>query len=335
MIAQLTAACDLLEARALIERSGLAFDDRYDELVGCYDAGRLCAAGARDGKVLKMLAVDAAYQSGPVLGELATALVSRAIGAGHDSVLVFTRPQNAPSFEALNFRLLAQQGLAALLEFGPGIERWLHSHAALRRRGINGAVVMNANPFTLGHRELALRAAGEVDHLYVFVVREDRSAFPFDARMRLVREGLADVANALVLDTGDYLVSAATFPSYFLKRDDPVARIQMELDVTLFATCIAPWFAIRRRFVGTEPGCALTNAYNETMKRLLPGLGIELTECERKTRGAQAISASRVRALLARGDVEALEALVPPSTLRYLRSDDARATLERLRDAGA
>ena len=196
---------------------------------------------------------------------------------------------------------------------------------------MNGAVVMNCNPFTLGHRHLVETAARQVDNLYLFVVREERSHFPFAVRFRLVKEGVRDIRNVILLDTSDYVVSSATFPSYFLKRDDPISRIQMELDLTLFAHRIAPFFRISQRFIGTEPCCSMTHSYNETMKRLLPHYGIGVVEVARKESADGVISASRVRDFLKSDDFASLEGHVPGTTLAYLRSVEAGPILEKLR----
>jgi [citrate (pro-3S)-lyase] ligase len=318
------------QARALIEAEGLVFEEGFDDLVGAYEAGALVGVGARHGGVLKMIAVAPAHQGGAVLGQLVTELVRLGTAAGRDAFFVFTRPEHAPSFEALGFALLASQRRAALLELGDGLRRWLAAHAPLVREGANGAVVVNCNPFTRGHRHLVEEAARRCDTLYVLVVREDRSAFPFAARRRLVAEGTADLPNVRVLDTSHYAVSASTFPSYFLKRTDDVGAIQMELDLRLFGRHVAPFFHVRRRFFGTEPSCATTRAYNETARRVLPGLGVEPVEIERLGAGGEAISASRVREALRKGALAGIEALVPATTLRYLRSPEASAIRARL-----
>ncbi len=80
-----------------------------------------------------------------------------------------------------------------------------------------GAVVMNANPFTLGHRYLVEKAAKENDFVYVFVVSANTSLFSADERLQLVREGLSDLDNVVVVAGGDYMVSYATFPAYFCR----------------------------------------------------------------------------------------------------------------------
>ena len=113
--------------------------------------------------------------------------------------------------------------------------------------------MVNCNPFTLGHRYLIEAAAAEVDTLYVFVVQEDRSVFPFAVRERLVREGTADLENVVVLASSWYAVSQVTFPAYFLKADESAAELQMEVDLVLFGKYLAPFFHVGRRFIGVEP----------------------------------------------------------------------------------
>ncbi len=334
MVTQLLSSGDRALAKAFIEAQGLTFEPGFDDLAGAFEDGVLVACGARAGDVLKMIAIDPARQSGSLLGEVAGELVRLGFAAGHDGMFVFTHPGNATSFEALGFELLASHAKVALLEFGGRFAAWLASTRSLVRpiaeSGGAGAVVVNCNPFTLGHRFLVEEAARRVGTLYVFVAREDRSAFPFEARLRLVREGTRDLANVVVLDTSRYAVSAVTFPAYFLGRADPVAEIQMELDATLFGARIAPAFGITRRFFGTEPYCATTRAYNAAMRRVLPGLGVEPVELARKTAGQAAISASAVRAALSTGDEAALPALVPPTTLAYLLSAEGVAVRARL-----
>ena len=63
---------------------------------------------------------------------------------------------------------------------------------------------MNCNPFTLGHRYLIEQASEKVDHLYVFVVEEDKSFFPFSDRIGLVKKGTADLKNITVKPSGKY-----------------------------------------------------------------------------------------------------------------------------------
>ncbi len=326
----LLTTAERLDARRLIESQGLTFEDGSDELVGIYDTGRLVAVAARAGYVLKMFAVDDSCQGGEALGALVTTLTSLGRAAGHDALLVFTRPEHAGSFQHCGFRLLVATGAVALLEWGGGLERYLDAHRHLRRDGANGAVVINGNPFTRGHQYLVETAAAQVDTLYLFMVREDRSVFPFATRYRLAEQATRHVPNLVLLDTSRYAVSAATFPSYFLRQNDERARLQMEVDVRLFATHLAPAFGITKRFVGHEPYCDTTAAYNGTMATVLPQHAIALVEVERTARGGRFISATDVRAALAAGDLAALEALVPPSTFAFLQSPEGVAVAAAL-----
>ena len=239
------------EARRLVEAQGLSYE-ACDDVVGIYEQGRLVATAGRAGEVLKLFAIDEAHQGGQTLGRLLDALTALARADGREVLLVFTRPGQASSFAAYNFRLLASGSEAALLEHGGGLEAYLARHAGLRRPGANGAVVVNGNPFTLGHLHLVETAASRVSTLYLFVVREDRSVFPFEARLAMAKAATSHLPNVVVLDTSRYAVSAATFPSYFLRRTDRAARAQMEVDATLFAAHVAPAFSIERRLVGEE-----------------------------------------------------------------------------------
>ena len=53
------------------------------------------------------------------------------------------------------------------------------------------AIVMNANPFTLGHQYLVEKAAAENDLVHLFMVSEDASLFPYAVRKKLIQEGTA------------------------------------------------------------------------------------------------------------------------------------------------
>lgn len=329
-VVRLATGGEMADARRLLAWQGLAFEDGCDDLVGMYEGGRLVATAARAGPVLKMFAIDPAHQGGEVLGALATELTRLGRAAGEESFFVFTRPEHAVSFEALRFRLLATHEKAALLEYGGGLAAYLARHAPLARPGRNGATVVNGNPFTLGHQHLVETASRQVDTLYLFVVREDRSVFPFAARYRLAQEATRHLPNVVLLDTGRYAVSAATFPTYFLKRLDEAAAAQMQLDVRVFAAHLAPPFGIRTRFVGEEPFDATTAAYNRAMREVLPQYGVALVAIARRAGPDGPISATRVRAALARRDFDAIGRMVPEPTLAYLRSAEGLAVAERL-----
>ena len=169
--------------------------------------------------------------------------------------------------------------------------------------------------------------------LHIFVVEEDRSAFPFTDRLELVKQGTADLANVRVHAGGSYIISEATFPRYFLKATDDAAVMQTELDAEVFARGIAPALNITKRFVGTEPNCGLTDQYNRSMQKVMPKYGIELVEIPRVESGDAAISASRVRAVLLESeDLDQLAPLLPDTTLAYLKSQQGSDVIRKLRE---
>lgn len=182
-----------------------------------------------------------------------------------------------------------------------------------------GAIVMNCNPFTKGHRYLVEHALKQVDLLYVFVVEEDKSVFKFQDRFRMVQEGLKDLENIVVLPSGKYIISKETFSQYFTK--DQVREVQsMDYDVRIFGEVVAPFLNITCRFVGQEPFDRVTNTYNETMKRILPEYGIDLVEIERvSNENGQIISATMVRKLLEENRWDELRNFLPESTIGILR----------------
>ena len=200
-------------------------------------------------------------------------------------------------------------------EFTEYIKRISH----LKKAGTNGCIVMNSNPFTLGHLFLIEQAAKKVENLYVFVVEENKSFFPFEDRLWLVKEGTKELPNVKVLPSGKFIISAITFPGYFLKDGNNKIDVDVTSDVLIFAKYIAPALGISIRFVGEEPFDYVTRKYNEEMKSIFPKYNIHLDEIPRKEiAGDIVISASCVRELLEKRDFEAIKELVPHTTYEYL-----------------
>ena len=187
-----------------------------------------------------------------------------------------------------------------------------------------GVVVMNCNPFTLGHRYLIEQAAKQVERLYVMVVREDCSLFAYTERKAMVEQGVADIENVNVIDGSDYAISRATFPTYFLKRLDDAADTQMLLDLDLFRRHISPALGATVRFVGTEPTDKLTRRYNQLMHDALK----DVRETARLEKDGNAVSASRVRKAMEEGDMNTIRQLVPPTTLPYIIAHLATQALQ-------
>lgn len=319
----------------LLAKCGLTFNGAGEYTVGIYEGDKLVATGALANAIAQMIAVDPDYQGENLAAKVVTNLLNYAFQERISPVYLFTSPNKGDMFTSLGFREVATaQPYASLLEFGgPGIAEYcarLRETTTLAGDGDTAALVMNCNPFTLGHRCLVETAAARSGGVCLFVVEEDRSEFPFADRIGLVREGTADIPNVTVVPGGRYIISSMTFPSYFTK-DSLVAKAHASLDAAIFVRHIAPALGIARRYVGTEPFSPVTNIYNESLLEILPPGGVEVVEIPRKRRGDREISASEVRARLVEGDLASVEGLVPPTTFAYLSSAPGRAVIERLK----
>jgi [citrate (pro-3S)-lyase] ligase len=182
-----------------------------------------------------------------------------------------------------------------------------------------GAVVMNCNPFTNGHRYLIETAAAKVKYLFVFAVQEDRSEFPFEERYELMQAATEDIENVYVLPSGQFIISSFTFEEYFNKKSLNTMAVNPSNDIRLFGGQIAPHLNIKTRFAGEEPLDPVTRQYNRQMEAILPQYGVSFEEIPRKEIDGEVISASRVRELLKTRDFEAIARLVPTVTLEYLK----------------
>ena len=303
-----------------LRRAELDADENLRRTVLVWDNGQLIATGSRSGNLLKCIAVDEDRQGEGITATLITALREDAFEAGHQHLFLYTKPRNEFLFSSLFFYPIAKSDQVLLMESRrDGIRAFLDSLPRTGTRGKIGAAVMHCNPFTLGHRYLVESAARECDWLYVFVLSESGALFSPEERMAMVKAGTADIPNVTVLPTGPYLISSATFPTYFLKDKDQLPRIQCRLDIDIFTRYFAPTFGITHRFVGTEPFSASTAMYNGELKNLLPASGIEVRELPRLEQDSTAVSASAVRRLLAEGRLPEAAALLPETTRAVLK----------------
>ena len=349
---------------AFLKRNGLRFDDMHYYAAITDDDGEMIAGGGLKGNVIKCVAVDDAHKGEAIANTLISHLIAHANEEGHSNVKLFTKPKNRQLFESLSFRLLAEAPEAVLMETGiGGINNTVEALKKIREEGevckennqeckkeektnlnittpqhlntstpqplttttpLRGVVVMNCNPFTLGHRYLIEQAAKQVERLFVMVVREDCSLFAYAERKAMVEQGVAHLKNVTVIDGSEYAISQATFPTYFLKRLDDAADTQMLLDLDLFRRHIAPALGATVRFVGTEPTDRLTRRYNQLMHEVLA----DVREAARLEKEGNAVSASRVRKAMEQGDMSTIRQLVPPTTLPYIIAHLATQALQ-------
>ena len=318
--------------------NGLRLDD-VDYYAALVDetTDEIVAGGGLKGGVIKCVAVADGHKGEAVANQIVSHLIAQANADGHQCVKLFTKPQNQKMFESMSFRLLAEAPKAILMETGiGGIKRY--SEELKREKGkvkseksngklhhlnpstphpimpLSGIIIMNCNPFTLGHRYLIEQAAQQVDTLYILVVREDCSMFGYDERKAMIVRGVAHINNVVVCDGSEYSISATTFPTYFLKSLSDASDTQMTLDIDLYRRHIAPALGATVRFVGTEPDDPLTRRYNELMKSMLP----DVREVARLQQSGVAVSASRVRKAIVENHLAQAARLVPPTTVPYI-----------------
>lgn len=307
--------------QSFLKRMGLEPDSQCEQTVLILEDDDIIATGSRQENLLKCIAVDPAHQGEGLLATVITALREEAFRLGHRHLFLYTKPGNEYLFSSLFFYPVAKTDTVLLMESRKnGIRDFLAAQPHVDSNAPVGALVMNCNPFTLGHRHLIETAAGECSHVYVFVLSEDKSFFSAADRMEMVKLGTADLPNVTVLPTGPYLISSTTFPTYFLKEREKAEQIHCLLDIAIFCKHFVPSFGITHRYVGTEPLSPMTDQYNQALAEHLPKNNIVFKQIPRLEVENIAVSASAVRQLVQNGDTEALKRLVPPTTLAYLQS---------------
>jgi len=318
---------------ALLEQEGIRRDGNLDYTCGLFDDDwKLIATGSCFGNTIRCLAVSSQRQGEGLLGQVVTHLMEVQAQRGNTHLFLYTKPQSAKFFGDLGFYEIAR--VEGSLVFMENRRRGFSDYCAAlgkdRREGTSAAVVMNANPFTLGHLHLVEKAAAENDSLHLFVLSEEAGPIPFAVRRKLVREGVGHLPNVVCHDSGPYIISGATFPSYFLKDEDTVIRTHAALDLAVFGK-IAPCLNITRRYVGEEKASHVTALYNQEMAARLPGLGIECRAIPRLEHEGRPVSASTVRQAIHDGRLEEIRPLVPASTWDYFHSQQAEAVIAAIR----
>lgn len=301
--------------------------------------GDIIGTGSHKGRVLKYVAVHPKYRDTTAFSLIVTTLTEKLL-AIYKNTYVFTRPENAVYFKGLGYKLIAvSEPLFCMLEFGfdtiETYQNYLKSIQIPTRSDKIAAIVMNCNPFTLGHQYLIEQAASKNELVYLFVVEEDKSVFPFIIRWNLIQKGIAHLKNVIMVKGGDYIVSGCVFPAYFLKNEliDDVMCKQAELDIQIFAQYFIPILGIKRRYVGTENYCQTTNAYNKAMLKILPNYGVEVIEITRKSSEGVYISASLVRNAIKNNELDSVINFLPDSTKEFLLSNDSDEIKEKIRNS--
>ena len=324
------------QIKGLLEQEGITLDANLDYICGMYDEDyNIIATGSCFGPTLRCFAVSKAHQGEGLLNQIITHLMDVQFERGNMHLFLYTKVNTAKFFEDLGFHEIARvDGTLVFMENRKdGFPGYLKRLEKTRTEGTSAALVMNANPFTLGHQYLVETASAACDTLHIFVLSEDASLVPFAVRKKLVKEGVAHLPNVVLHDSGPYIISNATFPSYFLKDESAVINGHARLDLAVF-TRIAQALNVTIRYVGQEPTSQVTGIYNDIMAQALPEAGIDCRIIKRKEAAGKAISASTVRQAIQQEDWETLKTLVPQTTLDYFLSPASEPVRKRIAQAG-
>ena len=322
----------LTQLDALLEQEGITRDANLDYICAIYDEEyQIIATGSCFANTLRCFAVSKSHQGEGLLNTIITHLIDIQYQRGNMHLFLYTKIESAKFFKDLGFYEIAKVSdtLVFMENRKNGFSDYLAELSKTKKDGFSAALVMNANPFTLGHQYLVEKAASECDTLHLFIVSEEASLVPFSVRKKLVLDGTAHVPNVICHDSGPYIISNATFPSYFLKDEESVIKGHGKLDLMVF-TRIAEVLSVTRRYVGEESSSQVTAIYNQIMAEELPLAGIECVVVPRKTVMGKPISASYVRQLLQKKDFVALKNMVPATTLDYFQSPEAVPVIEKI-----
>jgi len=327
------------EVKSFLSKFQLDYDKDIDYTVVIRDSNKIIATCSKAKDVLKGFAINDSLQGEGITNLLITTIQDRLFQEGFFHSFIFTKPSYETIFKSFGYKVIASIEEVTLLEYGfNDINKSLATMKMLYSVDSDTpktALVMNCNPFTLGHRYLIEEASLRSEQVLIFIVEEDKSLFPFADRYYMVKDGVADLENVTVIPGGKYIISSATFPSYFLREETKVLSAYTKLDATIFSKYFCKKFNITKRMLGEEPYCPVTKNYNDSLVKVLEENDIEVEIIPRKwiSTPENYISASKVRDLIKKEGIEALEHLsdfIPEVTLNYLRSGEGKEVIKKI-----
>jgi len=316
---------ELNDVKHLLTLNHLSFDDNVTQTVGIYDGEVMVATGSLDSNVIKMIAVDPSHQGENLTALILSHLMSILNDRGIQKYFLFTTQKSKAFFLNYNFSLIYENETIVMLEnkFDTIIERLTRLKSTLTlNRGTTAAIVMNCNPVTLGHLYLIEKCSTQNDNVLIFLVEENKSVFPYPVRLELLQKSTKHLKNVHILPSTPYIISTATFPTYFLKETSERSYAYMDLDISIFNKYFIPIFSIDFRYVGSEPLDPATNAYNETMKKILRD---KLVIIERLRNKENVVSASLIRKFAVEKKYDMIKLYTPAPTYKFLKSKKGKA----------
>lgn len=326
---------EVKEVTEFLAKFELKYDPNIDYTVVIRENDEIIATASKGKNIIKCFAIDPAHQGEGISGSILTNVTNKMFDQGYFHSMVFTKTKNQEIFKGIGYKEVAQTDKVILMEMGTNsIDKTIDKiKKSIDMDKQKAMIVMNCNPFTYGHQYLIEKAAKENEEVLIFVVEEDKSVFPFKVRYNLVKEGTAHLNNVKVLAGSEYMISSATFPNYFLRKEDDSLIEYTKLDATIAGKQFGQKLNINKRYIGEEPYCKVTKKYNETLMEILPQYGMEVVLVPRKEIGEIAISASIVREKIKNGEIEELKSLVPETTFNFLISAEGKEIEEKLKNS--
>lgn len=330
---------EINEVRSFLSTFQLNYEKDIDYTIVIRDSNKIIATCSKSKDILKGFAIDDSLQGEGITNLLIKAIQDKLFQEGIFHSFIFTKPIYETTFESLGYKVIASIDEVTLLEYGfNNIDKVLTSMKKLYNINSNTpktALVMNCNPFTLGHRYLIEEASIRSKEVLVFIVEEDLSLFPFIDRYKMVKDGVSDLKNVTVIPGGKYIISSATFPGYFLREKNSILNAYTKLDATIFSKYFCKNFNITKRMLGEEPYCPVTKNYNDALVNVLVDHGVEVEIIPRKwiSTPENYISASKVRNIIKIKGEEALDQLsefIPEVTLKYLKSKEGKEIIKKI-----
>ena len=327
----------------LLNAEGIKRDRNLDYTCAAYDSDyNIIGTGSCFGNTLRCLAVSHEHRGEGLTNKIISHLIQYQFERGNYHLFIYTKYTTYHLFKDLGFYEIVRikDQIVFMENKKTGFSDYLNE---LKKNNINNidhnkkkvaAIVMNANPFTLGHQYLIEKASKENDILHLFIVSEDKSIVPFKVRKQLIKEGTKHLTNIIYHDSGPYIISSSTFPSYFQKDEKDVIESHANLDIEIFAK-IAKALDINARYIGEEPTSLVTGIYNQLMIKKLPENGIQCVVVPRMTNkeGNEVISASVVRKAIKEGQFEKMKNMVPECTYKFFMSEEGKDVVNKIKQS--
>lgn len=327
------------EVKKFLNKHELDFDDDIDFTLVARSNNEIKATCSKSKNILKCFAISKELRGEGITATLISKLDNRLFEEGIYHSFIFTKPDNIDIFKGVGYKFIETGNKVALLENGIyNINSYISKikkENSLSTHKNRGAIVMNCNPFTLGHLYLIEQASINCEELLIFIVEENKSMFPFEVRYNMVNTGIKHLSNVKVIKGGEYIISAATFPTYFLRKNNEVLDAYTSLDVNIFGKYFSKELNIKKRFVGDEPYCEVTNAYNKALAEILPKYGVELCVVKRKERNFIPISASMVRQYIKNDQWEEIVKITPTVTQEFLKTDGGKEIAKKIKESNS